>query len=201
MRESLKNMKLNEKTFIEEVRFVIMDVETTGLDPKNDRICEISMNIIKDFKEAKGLTTLVNPGVSIPYDVSKIHGITDSMVLKSPKFGDIVNQILDIIYDSVLVGHNIDFDYNFLKSEFERIGYSIPDIYVIDTLDLSRRFCGGLPNYKLETVARSMNLFSKDWHRAENDVIMTSRIFENILNILVKENGVMTLEDLLKMVQ
>ncbi len=201
MKESLKDMKINSLTPIEDVRFVVMDVETTGLNFRQDRICEISMSVVKDFKEINSFTTLINPGVNIPKEVSAIHGITDDMVAKSPSFENVVNQILDIIYDGVLVGHNIDFDFNFLKNELERIGYSMPDVYRVDTLRLSRRFCKSLCDYKLETVARSMNLFSSDWHRAENDVQMTAKIFENILMTLVKENGVVTLKDLLKILE
>jgi DNA polymerase III alpha subunit (gram-positive type) len=120
------------------------------------------------------------------------------MVKNSPYFSNVLNNILDILYDGVIVGHNIDFDYEFIRCEFERVGYTIPDIYKVDTLKISRQFCRNLPNYKLETVARSMNLFSNEWHRAENDVVMTTRIFDNFLRTFIKENNVVTLDDLLR---
>ncbi len=156
------------------------------------------MCVVKSFKEIDKFTTLVNPGIPIPEDVSKIHGITDDMIMKSPKFKDVAEKILNVINDGVLVGHNIGFDYGFIKSELERTGYEMPDVYKIDTLRLSRLLCRNLYNHKLETVARSMNLFSNKWHRAENDVYMTKQIFENILRNLIKEKGIYKLNDLLK---
>jgi DNA polymerase III epsilon subunit family exonuclease len=198
MRKILKDMRIDKNTPVEDIKFVIADVETTGLIPQKDRVCEIAMSVFKNFREVDRFVSLINPEVSIRPDVSKIHGITDDMVKNSPKFSDVLNPVLDILYDGVIVGHNIDFDYEFIRCEFERLGYTIPDIYRVDTLKISKRFCSNVPNNKLETIARSMNLFSNEWHRAENDVVMTTRIFENFLRTFIKENNVITLNDLLK---
>ncbi|MEF3280471.1 MAG: 3'-5' exonuclease [Elusimicrobiota bacterium] len=191
-------MKIGINTPIENVKFVIVDVETTGLDPENDRICEIAISALLNFREVNSFSTLINPGIPIPKEISRIHGITDDDVSKSPHFSNIINRVLEMLYDGVFVGHNVDFDYGFINAELARWGYTMPDVYRIDTLKISRKFCNNIPNNKLETVARSINLFSDDWHRAENDVQITRKIFEYFLRMFVKENQVIMLGDLLK---
>lgn len=189
-------MKIDRKMMIDDVKFVIVDVETTGLNCKSDRICQIAFSEVKNFVEINSFSTLINPTVPIPPEITRINGITNKSVKNSPVFSDIINIILNSFYDSVLVGHNIDFDYGFIKAEMERCGYDLPELLRIDTLKLSRKYLK-IPNNKLETVARSMNFFSNNWHRADNDVEMTKNIFINFLRMLIKENGILNLEDLL----
>lgn len=196
-KKSLENMLANNFITLDKVRFAVVDVETTGLDLEKDRICEIAVIVIYGLEEVNSFTSLINPQIPIPPEITRINGITDEMVLKMPSFYDLKTQIMDIMNNAVIVGHNVDFDLNFIKSEFKRAGYILEHPYKIDTLTLSRKILN-LRDYKLETIARSMNLFSDSWHRAYNDALMTSRIFKNLLNFLIKESNVSTLYDLLK---
>lgn len=189
---------MDEKTQIDNVRFVIIDVETTGLDPIKDRICEIAFIETKASKEINRFSTLINPHMPIPENVRSIHGISDEDVISAPSFSDIANMIVEVFYDSVIVGHNIKFDFSFINSELERIGLKMPEVMMIDTLVLSRKFLGNIPNNKLKSVAKSMNLYSSKWHRALNDVEITKDVFNYFLTMFIKEKGIKTLGDLLR---
>lgn len=191
---------MNENTLIDDVRFVITDVETTGLDPLKSRICEIAFIEMQGLSEIMKYSTLINPSIPIPSEVSSIHGISDDDVRDSPYFKDIAGFIADIFYDSVLVGHNIMFDYSFIDMEFKRIGMKMPQLQIVDTLVLSKKFQNitNTPNHKLSNIAKSINIDSTKWHRAMNDVFVTKEIFKYFLTILIKENGIKTLGDLLK---
>ena len=198
MRESIKNM--DENTLIDDVRFVIVDVETTGLNPLSDRICEIAFIETKSQKIINKFSTLINPNIPIPRNVSAIHRIYDEDVLDAPSFSDIANMLVDVFYDSVLVGHNISFDFEFINSELKRIGMKMPDVKMIDTLALSRRFLLNQENNTLRGVAKSINLNLHNWHRALADVEVTKKIFDHFLLLFVKESGIKTLGDLMRIV-
>lgn len=183
-------------TKIEDVVFTFLDVETTGLYPETERISEIALVSYKDFKQIYSFSTLVNPEKPIPEDIVRINGITNEMVAKSPTFAEIVPKIIIAIKDSVIVGHNIQFDKSFLESEFKRCGLKLPDLYFVDTLVIARKF-GNFKNNKLGNIARQLEISNESWHRALSDVEMTRKIFEYFMTIF-KKDGVVYLGDLLK---
>lgn len=196
MEKSLRNLKL------EDVKFAFIDVETTGLNPQVDRICEIAIVVKKNSKEIASFSTLVNPLSPIPLNISKIHNITDEMVAGKPAFKDIIIKVLNMLENSVIVGHNVKFDYDFIDAEFNRYGYRIPRdgiIAVIDTLKISKKF-GSFKNNKLKTIADSLNIKDLNWHRAYQDVLATIEIFEYFL-VQFKKEGVDNLYDLIKMIE
>jgi DNA polymerase III epsilon subunit family exonuclease len=112
-------------------RAVVVDVETTGLDPKNDRVVSIAClrGSITEFA-TKGTTyldrfeALLNPGIPIPPEATCVHGIKDSDVLGKNAFADIAGELRDFIGDLPLVGHNVSYDKAFLSEEFKRTGTS-----------------------------------------------------------------------------
>lgn len=199
MIESLKDMNLN--LVIDEVRFVVVDVETTGLDYLKDRICEVAFIELKAQKEINRFSTLINPKMSIPESVSLIHGITDDDVLNAPSFEEIANKLIDTFYDAVIVGHNVDFDFNFIDAELKRIGLKMPNVIKIDTLSISKKFLTNTINNKLKNVAKIINIYSDNWHRALNDVEVTKDIFNYFLTMFIKEKEIKTLNDLLKIIK
>lgn len=197
MKGCIRSMK--DDISVYEARFVVVDVETTGLDPQKDRICEIAFIEMKGFKEIDRFSTLLNPTIPIPFNVSSIHGIYDEDVLKAPSFADIADILLSKLSDAVVVGHNIQFDLGFIKNEFIRVGLNIPDVMLVDTLVLSKRYLSNLSNNKLKTVAESINLHSQNWHRALNDVEITKEVFIYLLRLLVNEYEVKSIGDLVRL--
>lgn len=181
---------------IDEINFLSIDVETTGLDPSCSRVCEIAYLKFRSGETLDSFTTLVDPQTPIPPEVSRIHNITDDMVSGRPKFSGVAARLLCAMENSVLVAHNAPFDISFLKTEFGRIGMVFPDIPVIDTLKISRKF-GKFASNKLGTVAKNLNIQACGWHRASSDVVMVKRVLEHFL-LIFKKDGASTLGDLLK---
>ena len=118
----------------------VIDVETTGLSPwRNDRILEIAVVVISpDGEIHKEYETLVNPNRDL--GPTRIHGISAEHVLGAPMFADIAGDVLAILSSaSVIAGHNVSFDKNFIVKEYERIGVKIPEIPLLCTCRLFGR--------------------------------------------------------------
>ena len=99
--------------------FIAIDLETTGLDHKNDKITEISACRFVRGEFLEEFTTLVNPETPIPKEIITLTGITNQMVIDSPLIADVIPDLINFIDDTPLVGHNIDFDYNFIKNHYK----------------------------------------------------------------------------------
>jgi len=114
---------------------VFFDLETTGLDIQNDRIVQFAFIKVHPEGEEEEWEELVNPGIPIPKEVSKIHGITDRTVQDKPKFGHFASVILDYLKDCDLAGYNaIRFDVPFLQNEMIRCGnpLNLDKIRIVD---------------------------------------------------------------------
>ena len=119
-------------------RVAVIDVETTGVDPKSDRV--ISVAIFQTQFDPQGdelrgdtMTTVVNPGVPIPREASRVNGFRDRDVADKPTFADEADELREFIGDRELVGHNVSFDKRFLSAEFKRAG--------VKTLHRNRSHC------------------------------------------------------------
>lgn len=185
-----------EKQRIEEAVFTFIDVETTGLSPRSARVCEVAAISFRGTERVATLAELVNPGLPIPPEVSRIHGITDEMVRNSPSFGAVAPGLLAALEGSVIVAHNAEFDLGFLNMEFERVGLRFPDLPVLDTLALARRNWKFQSN-RLGNIAKELNISSEGWHRALSDVEMTRRIFEHFTTAF-RAAGAATVADLIQ---
>ena len=125
-----------------EYTYVAVDVETTGLDPKADRIVEIAA--VKFDSHGNFLdewSTLVNPG-STDAGATHIHGIEGDWLAAAPTFDDIAGDFGSRLIGSYPVSHNTDFDWSFIENEWERIGYEIGDFSTACTLDIARALGG-----------------------------------------------------------
>lgn len=184
---------LNRK--IEEVKFICLDTETTGLEPSGiGRICEIALLGSRGGEREGAYSTLLNPEMTMPQEVIVIHGITNEMVADAPKFTDIAFNLIDFMQGNVLVGHNIDFDIKFIRHEFEMLGLSMPETIILDTL----KFCrchGKFSKNRLGVVAEELGFSCEGWHRAMADTIMTEKIFYHFISKF-KAMGAQTLGDL-----
>lgn len=104
----------------------VIDCETTGLNPQRDRIITMAVVLIDLRKKSQDVTYMeitVDPGVSIPADATKIHGICDADVRGLDDFGEVAGGLIDFIADRPLVGFNVSFDKGFLNAEFKRHGF------------------------------------------------------------------------------
>lgn len=189
----LQYYKIDEETKKDNIKdFIVLDTETTGLSSKNGgKIVQVTAIKFKDFKPIEIFTTLINPQRLIPYNVSLIHGITNELVEFSPVFGEIKDSLGEFIKDSIIIGHNVQFDLNFLLSE----GINLLDlnIQVIDTLQLARRYIKKdfIDNYKLGSLCKYFCIDYFNYHNATEDVLATSYVFINLLNMIFIDEVIM----------
>lgn len=104
--------------------YAIVDIETTGGQPHQDKITEIAIFIHDGEKIVDKYHTLINPERPIPYFITQLTGIKDDMVLEAPKFYEVAKEIVEFTEGKVFVAHNVRFDYSFMKKEFADLGFT-----------------------------------------------------------------------------
>ena len=128
--------------------YSIVDIETTGLSPKKEKITEIAIFVHDGEKVVDEFTTLLNPEVDIPYRITQLTGISNKMVQEAPKFYEVARKIVEMTEGTTIVGHNVNFDYNFIRKEFREFGYDYQRKKIC-TARLSRKLLPGRRSYSL----------------------------------------------------
>ncbi len=159
------------------MKYAVIDIETTGLSSKNERITEIAVFIYNGKEIIDEFITLVNPEKKIPYRIIQMTGINNQMVENAPKFYEVAKKIVEITQDAVFVGHNVRFDYGFVRMEFQRLGYAY-ERETIDTVRLSRKLIPGQPSYSLGKLCNTLGINNNARHRAAGDALATLQLFE-----------------------
>ena len=162
--------------------YAIVDVETTGLSPAAEKITEIAVYIHDGKQIVDEFQTLVNPEKKIPYRIVQMTGINNTMVHEAPKFYEVAKKIVEITKDKVLVGHNVRFDYNFIRNEFRSLGFDFRR-KTLDTVRLSRKLIPGRRNYSLATLCADLGIENQARHRAAGDALATAQLFDLLLSI------------------
>ena len=174
--------------------YSVLDIETTGLHYRTEKITEFGIIKIKNGEVIDQFECFVNPEMPIPYRITELTGITDSMVKTAETIDKVMPKVLDFIGDSVLVAHNASFDMGFIKYNAEELGFKIENA-VIDTLKLSKELFPNFKKYKLGIIADNLGIKVDVAHRALDDVKTLVQIFNIMLNML-KEKGAKTIEDI-----
>jgi len=157
--------------------FVVIDVETTGLDPAEDRVCEVGAIRVVGGREEQRYHSLVKPDRPVSEGARSKHGITDEMLRDAPPFARIAPDLRRFIAGTVLVAQNAEFDASFLNAEFRRAGLPKLVPQAIDTIALARRVRPGLGTYNLDSLARAFNVPVGERHRSLGDCETTARVF------------------------
>ncbi len=179
-----------ESLLLDELEFVVVDIEATGAKMPPNRIIELGAYRIRGGKIVDNFLTLVNPEIPIPRFVVALTGISNEVVKQAPLFAEVAPRWLEFVQDAVLIAHNAPFDTNFLNHEISRVypGHRMINPHLC-TVTLSRRAVPGLTNYRLETVADHFSIPIFDRHRAGSDALATAEVFIHLLERLA-ENGV-----------
>lgn len=166
-------------TSLKEEIFVCLDCESTGLEPKKDRIVEIAVARFTFDQILQQFESLINPECEIPKVSQEIHNISAEMVDGKPKIKEVLPHILQIVGKHILVGHGIFFDISLIAAEAERnnIQTKILSQPYIDTLRLARLY-GESPINSLEHLRQHFNIAFEGAHRAMNDVIVNIEVFK-----------------------
>jgi len=149
--------------------YVLLDLETTGGNPVNDRITEIAAVRVEQGVEVARWSTLVNPGVHVSGFIERLTGISNAMVAKAPRFSEVSNELLALLNDAVLVAHNVRFDHGFLLNEFSRMDVALR-VKTLCTVRLSRLLYPQFKSHGLDAIMQRHGIASTARHRAMGDV-------------------------------
>lgn len=162
--------------------YAIIDIETTGLNARKDRITEVAIYIHDGEKIVESFESLVNPECRIPYHITSLTGISNKMVAEAPYFYEIAKRIVELTDGKIFVAHNASFDYNFIRCEFKRLMYDYSR-RTLCTKKLSRKLMPGIKSYGLGNLANILNLKNPARHRAAGDALTTVHLLEHLMNI------------------
>jgi DNA polymerase-3 subunit epsilon len=160
--------------------FVVVDIETTGGQVTEDRITEIALYVHDGTKVIDSFHTLVNPEKSIPLYITNLTGITQEMVEDAPRFFEVAKKIVEITEGRILVAHNAQFDYAFIKQEFKSLGFTFTR-KTLCTLRLSRKILPKLASYGLKSVCNFLQIDLTNHHRAQADAWATTQLLAHLL--------------------
>ena len=174
--------------------YVVFDLETTGFSAIKDRIIEIGAVKVQNGEIVDSFSTFVNPKRPIPFEITQLTSITDEMVMDSPDIETILPQFLEFVGDAVLVAHNAGFDVGFIEQNC-RYQDIEPDFVYVDTVALARVLLPTLSKYKLNIVAKALDISLENHHRAVDDAGATAEIFVKFVQML-KDRNIMTLKEM-----
>lgn len=161
------------------MEFAIVDIETTGGHPKESGITEIAV-LVHDGKEVlQTFHSLINPERFIPGFITGLTGIDQEMVEGAPTFGDLAEELFELLKDRVFVAHNVNFDFSFIKEALQIHGYTFNPPRLC-TVKLSRKAFPGLPSYSLGRICEWLDIGISQRHRAFGDAEATARLFAMI---------------------
>jgi DNA polymerase-3 subunit epsilon len=161
--------------------FTVVDVETTGGAAGRHRIIEIAIVKFNGAEIVDRFHSLVNPEKDIPPFISSLTGIDNAMVADAPKFHEIASAVSEFTADCVFVAHNANFDYSFVKREFELLGISFARVKLC-TVRLARKILPGLPSYGLGSLCRQLGFENAARHRAHGDAEVTTRLLKHLID-------------------
>jgi DNA polymerase III subunit epsilon len=181
---------------LEEARFVVVDLETTGLSPGREAICEIGAVRIRALEIEAEFQTLVNPGRPLPAGIAALTGLADGPLRRAPAPAAAVRRFLSFAGDAVLVAHNARFDLGFLDREVERLTGRRLAAPVVDTVWLARKLLAGrVTRVGLGSLAWFLGTSVEPCHRALPDAQATAEILLALVG-LAQERGARTVADL-----
>lgn len=176
--------------------YVVIDTETTGLEPEIDRIIEISAIKYINGTPVASFSQLVNPRVQISQFITNLTGITNQELVNKPTIEYVLPYFFQFIEDYVLVAHNMPFDIKMIACESYRSNIRMCENKLLDTVPLIKRVISPtqIPNYKLETLKNffGVNITS---HRALADCEMCNIVYRHFLTLNEHKNKKLVLLD------
>ncbi|MGE3076798.1 MAG: helicase C-terminal domain-containing protein [Dehalococcoidia bacterium] len=157
--------------------YVAIDLETTGLDPERDRIIEVGATRFDlDGKELETLSYVVNPGREVPAFIERFTGVTNEMTARGPKLASVRPELERFVGKSIVVGHNVGFDLNYLRKEGVQLTAK-----AVDTAGLARYLLPTLQGHGLMEVAGALGIEAGDHHRALSDARTAAAVFVGLV--------------------
>lgn len=155
--------------------YIALDVETTGLNPARDKILEIGAIKVQGGKVCETYGTLIDTGVPIPMRIQELTGITDAMQRTGKKTEEAIREFVDFCKDLPILGHNVQFDFGFLKQTAVNQGLSF-EKEALDTLKISRRVLPDIPSRTLPAMCGHYRVNPGNSHRALDDALAAHEV-------------------------
>lgn len=177
-------------------RYIIFDLETTGLSAATERIIEIGAVKVENGEILESFDLFVDPEKAITPEITRLTSITNEMVAGAPKETEALEQFFRFCDGcDILVAHNADFDMGFLRAAIRRCGRE-EDPVQIDTLVMARAMYPELKKHKLDTIAERLGVTQKHHHRADDDARVLAEIFLKMVQRLVEDAGIAKVMDI-----
>lgn len=157
--------------------YIVLDTETTGLDPSADQIVQIALITVADGEPVSTFSSFVNPRRPMPEEATKINHITDADLAGAPTAKNLAGKVLSMIDGQTVIAHNAKFDIEFLERWARAAGKSVY-VNCIDTILLARKAFPAVGSYALQHLIRVLGIESADAHRADADTLATQQLFE-----------------------
>jgi DNA polymerase-3 subunit epsilon len=157
--------------------FTAFDIETTGLEPKQDRIVEIGAVKFDRQGPVARYSMLINPGIPMPEEAGRVNHITDAMLAGKPSIAETLPDFLRFVKDTVIAAHNAPFDCGFINENLARLQQPALPNKIADTLVMARRFFPGRQRYNLQDLASGLGIRAEAAHRALDDARLCMEIF------------------------
>lgn len=160
-----------------DLTLAVIDVETTGLDASVDRVMEVGIIRFEQGKVVEQYGRLINPGIPIPEDSTRITGIKDEDVKDKPTFAELADEIHSRLQGVGIVAYNLSFDRGFMRAELERCGLAWPDESpTLDPLIFARQFFKNSPRKNLGTISKLLGIPLEEAHRATHDAEVAGKV-------------------------
>ena len=206
IRSFLNNLKALRALAIQDAIFTVLDTETTGLSVnEGHKIVSVGAIKIKNYQliENETLDELINPEREIPFASRNIHYISDDQVKDKPNIYQLEKKINNFLENTILVGHNVDFDIGFIKKNAARssLATTVKRIASIDTILLAAGLYPSLESYELSFLCDYFRIktFDQIRHSALGDAVITARLFLFLLDTAKNRNNVHTLGELINL--
>ncbi len=161
-------------------QYAVVDVETTGLDPRRNRVVQIAVALLDpEGRLERQWHTLVNPRQD-PGPVH-VHGLTREQLAAAPLFAEVAPRLNQLLAGRVLVAHNADFDYSFLAAEAARARHRLPTTHRLCTIDLARSLAVPVPDFRLSSLAEHYGITQQRAHDARDDTRVLAEVFTRLL--------------------
>lgn len=160
--------------------YVVIDIETTGFNPKKDKILEVAGIKVRDNEIIDTFQSFINAGVRVPSHITKLTGIKQNMVDTAPDACLVIRDFIEFINNDVIVGHNVNFDINFIYDACLELNHTFNNDF-IDTMKMSRRLMKEMDNHKLTTLKDHFQIKNIS-HRALADCETTKCIYDKLKN-------------------
>lgn len=183
-RRIIAGVMVEDTTPLEEIWFLSLDTETTGLSWKSEQLVEVAAVWFRvDGEVGETFSELINPGRPIPRQATAVHGITDAMVADRPRVHQVMPRFLEFAgqREGVMLIHNAGFDLGFLRWAILRSALEQPRIPVIDTLGLCRKVLRDMNSHRLDLLAARFCGKERADHRALGDAMVVREVFTRMV--------------------